>query len=102
LLGLKFFPDNSERYDFEPAFGVIEFKFHTHQHAVRVFAHKCDEAMDMMILHVMSKKRDRLSMATKARVEGRLARLEFYRKILQERKSVKKKSLYVIEGGSDE
>ncbi len=89
LKELRFWPDNTDEFDYEQAFGVYEFKFNTKDHWVRVFIHQEDsEFKEMVVLHVTCKKQNRLTGVEKIAVSAALLNLK--REYLERRKTKSK------------
>ena len=103
VLALKYWPDNLDGYDYEKAFGALEFKFETKNHWVRVFVHFEDERKIAWVFKVIVKKENDLS-AYKISIETAMSQLrvdlEKWKK--QQIELEKKSMMTVLKGGQSE
>jgi hypothetical protein len=102
LRELKHWPDNKDDFEYEQAFGALEFKFNTKDHWVRVFIHQEDsDFKEMVILHVTCKKKNKLVEVDKIAVTSALANLkrEYAERLFLKRKIAKTQKFTALDGG---
>lgn len=86
LKKLKYWNTNEEIFDYETAYGAIEFKFQTRDHWVRVFVYKDDFRKMMWVFRVIAKKSNQISKEDKIAIETAVSRFEQEIRDLQKQK----------------
>lgn len=100
LKELRFWPDNKSEFTYEKAFGVLEFKFNTKDHWVRVFIAEDVIPKEMTVIYVMAKKTNKLTAADEIGVRTALMELENERSEQEKRAEKEKNRLTLINGGA--
>jgi hypothetical protein len=99
---LKHWPEISQNFDYENAFGAIEFKFHEEKHWIRVFVYNDDLRKTMWVIKVMSKKTNALTVADKISIETAVSRMEQDLKTFKKKQSQAQLGLKLVGGKSEQ
>ncbi len=104
---LKYWPDIAENFDYEKAFGVLEFKFDRIENKwIRVFVFKDEVRKTMWVINVLSKKTNKLTYADQVSIRTAVSRIEhdlkFFEKKQKEIERMKNNKLQILKGGRDE
>ena len=75
LRHLGTWPESATKFDFEKAFGVLEFKFHAEDKWIRIFIYPNEIRRIMWVLRVFSKKSNDLPHAWRVSVQDSLVNL---------------------------
>ena len=102
MLLLKYWPQIADRFDHEPAFGAIEFKFGSRDHWIRVFAYQDDERKTMWIIKVMVKKSNELRVADKVSITTAISRIKQDIEHFKKQQEEQKKNLKFLKGGQQD
>jgi len=101
LQRLKYWPENRDEFDFEKAFGAIEFKFDIEDKWIRIFVYQDDVRKVMWVVRVFAKKTNQLTVAQRIGVETAVSRIEqeiaLYEK--EQKELGRRRQWKVIEGG---
>ncbi len=84
---LKYWDQNSSEYDYEEAFGAIEFKYQRERKWIRIIVFKDDDRRIMWVIRVFSKKNNQILDVDKIGIETAVRRLK--REIMEYKKQQK-------------
>ena len=102
MLLLKYWPQIADRFEHEPAFGAIEFKFGSRDHWIRVFVYQDDDRKMMWIIKVMVKQQNDLRVADKISIQTAITRIKQDIEQFKKQQEEQKKNLKVVKGGKQD
>jgi len=103
LQRLKYWPDNEDEFDYEKAFGAIEFKFRIEDKWIRIFVYEDNTRKVMWVLRAYAKKTNQLTVAQRIGVETAVSRIEQEIKLYekQQKQLDRRSQLRVLQGGRE-